>query len=64
MATPGAPFRIEEDWVWCRPGEHSQPAIAFCSAYLRGFLGWVPRFVWRNLGLPDTPYPNRETTAG
>jgi len=64
MATPGAPFRIVEDWVWFTPGEHSQPAIAFCSAYLRGFLGWVPRFVWRNLGLPDTPYPNRETTAG
>lgn len=64
MATPGAPFRIEGDWVWFAPGEHSQPAIAFCSAYLRGFLGRVPRFVWRNLGLPDTPYPNRETTAG
>ncbi|TDW92339.1 hypothetical protein [Kribbella sp. VKM Ac-2566] len=64
MATPGAPFRIVEDWVWFTPGEHSQPAIAFCSAYLRGFLGRVPRFVWRNLGLPDTPYPSLETTAG
>jgi hypothetical protein len=64
MATPGAPFRIEEDWVWFSPGEHSQPAIAFCSAYLRGFLGRVPRFVWRNLGLAEAPYPPVETTAG
>jgi hypothetical protein len=60
---PGAPFRIEGDWVWFTPGEHSQPAIAGCSAYLRGFLGRVPRFVWRNLGLPDTPYPALETTV-
>ncbi|MEV6890210.1 MULTISPECIES: hypothetical protein [Kribbella] len=57
MAAQGRPFQIEQDWVWFSPGEHSQPAIAHCSAYLRGFLGRVPRFVWRNLGLADTPYP-------
>ncbi|HWD84009.1 MAG TPA: DUF3137 domain-containing protein [Kribbella sp.] len=57
MAAQGLPFQIEGDWVWFSPGEHSQPSIAHCSAYLRGFLGRVPRFVWRNLGLPDTPYP-------
>ncbi|GAA3104015.1 hypothetical protein JOF29_003565 [Kribbella aluminosa] len=62
MAAQGRPFRIEQDWVWFSPGEHSQPAIAHCSLYLRGFLGRVPRFVWRNLGLPDTPYPAIEST--
>ncbi|HEY3562274.1 MAG TPA: hypothetical protein VGL05_32625 [Kribbella sp.] len=56
MAAQGPEFRIEGEWVWFSPGEHSQPAIAHCSAYLRGFLGRVPRFVWRNLGLPDTPF--------
>jgi hypothetical protein len=62
MAAQGLPFEIAGNWVWFSPGEHSQPAIAHCSAYLRGFLGRVPRFVWRNLGLPDTPYPALETT--
>jgi hypothetical protein len=64
MAARGLPFEIAGNWVWFSPGEHSQPAIAHCSAYLRGFLGRVPRFVWRNLGLPDTPYPVLETTHG
>lgn len=57
MASSPAPFVIDRDWVWFSPGEHSQPAIAHASAFLRGFLGRVPRFVWRNLGLPDSPYP-------
>jgi hypothetical protein len=63
MAAGGAPFRIEGEWVWFSPGEHSQPAIAHCSAYLRGFLGGVPRFVWRNLGLTESPFPALETSA-
>ncbi|MFG1911364.1 hypothetical protein [Kribbella sp. NPDC048928] len=64
MAAQGLPFQISGNWVWFSPGEHSQPTIAHCSAYLRGFLGRVPRFVWRNLGLPDTPYPALETMPG
>ncbi|WP_350275477.1 hypothetical protein [Kribbella sp. HUAS MG21] len=63
MASQGAPFRIEGEWVWFSPGEHSQPAIAHCSAYLRGFLGGVPRFVWRNLGLSESPFPPLEIPA-
>lgn len=61
MANPPASFRIEEEWAWFSPGEHSQPAIAHSSEFLRGFLARVPRFVWRNLGLPDSPYPAPET---
>ncbi|MFF0267548.1 hypothetical protein [Kribbella sp. NPDC004536] len=57
MATQGMPFRIVQDWVWFTPGEHNQFAIEHCSAYLQGFLGRVPRFVWRNLGLADSPFP-------
>ncbi|GAA1576079.1 hypothetical protein GCM10009804_36020 [Kribbella hippodromi] len=56
MAAGGYTFRIEADWVWFTPSEHSQPAIAASSAFLYGFLGRIPRFVWRNLGLPDAPY--------
>ncbi|MEU8227332.1 hypothetical protein [Kribbella sp. NPDC048915] len=58
LSRRGVPFTIEEDWAWFTPREHSEPAVAFCSEYLRGFLGRIPRFVWRNLGLPDTPYPD------
>jgi hypothetical protein len=60
MANPPASFRIEEECAWFSPGEHSQPAIAHSSQFLRGFLSRVPRFVWRNLGLPDSPYPTPE----
>ncbi|MFF0342681.1 hypothetical protein [Kribbella sp. NPDC004875] len=62
MANPPASFSIEEDWAWFSPGEHSQPAIAHSSEFIRGFLSRVPRFVWRNLGLPDSPYPALETS--
>jgi hypothetical protein len=63
MADPPAPFRIEEDWAWFSPGEHSHRAIAHSSAFLRGFLARVPRFVWRNLGLADAPYPQLDSTS-
>ncbi|TDW21829.1 hypothetical protein [Kribbella kalugense] len=62
MANPPAAFRIEEGWAWFSPGVHSQPAIAHSSDFLRGFLSRVPRFVWRNLGLQDSPYPAVEIT--
>ncbi|WP_184842953.1 hypothetical protein [Kribbella solani] len=61
MAAGAYTFRIEADWVWFSPGEHSQPAIAASSAFLYGFLGRIPRFVWRNLGLPDAPYAAPES---
>ena len=48
--------RIADDWAWFSPGVHSQPAIAHSSLFLHGFLARIPRFVWRNLGLPDAPY--------
>ncbi|MEU4292862.1 hypothetical protein AB0E63_31955 [Kribbella sp. NPDC026596] len=57
MANPPASFALTDDWAWFSPGVHSQPAIAHNSLFLRGFLARVPRFVWRNLGLPDSPYP-------
>ena len=57
MANPPASFALTDDWAWFSPGVHSQPAIAHSSLFLRGFLARVPRFVWRNLGLPDSPYP-------
>ncbi|WP_405067149.1 hypothetical protein OG558_36775 [Kribbella sp. NBC_01510] len=56
MANPPASFRIADDWAWFSPGVHSQPAIAHSSLFLHGFLARIPRFVWRNLGLPDAPY--------
>jgi hypothetical protein len=62
MANPPAPFRIVDDWVWFSTGVHNQPAIAHSSYFLRGFLSRIPRFAWRNLGLPDTPYPPHEPT--
>jgi hypothetical protein len=64
MANPPASFLIAGDWVWFYPGMHSQPAIAHSSWFLRGFLARIPRFVWRNLGLPDAPYPSPETVPG
>ena len=63
MANPPASFRIAEDWVWFSPGVHSQPSIAHCSLFLRGFLGRIPRFVWKNLGLADAPYPRLDSAG-
>ncbi|MEV6414244.1 hypothetical protein [Kribbella sp. NPDC051718] len=57
MADPPAPFEFDGDWVWFSPGQHSHEVIEHSSAFLNGFLARVPRFVWRNLGLPDTRYP-------
>ncbi|MGC4938784.1 hypothetical protein [Kribbella sp. DT2] len=57
MATSPAPFRIADDWVWFSPGQHHETVIAHSSRFLREFLAGVPRFVWRDLGLADSPYP-------
>ncbi|NOL40278.1 hypothetical protein HPO96_08485 [Kribbella sandramycini] len=57
MANPPSSFQIVDDWVWFNPGEHSHPLVAHNSRFLRAFLAGIPRFVWRNLGLPDSPYP-------
>ncbi|TDD18523.1 hypothetical protein E1218_25820 [Kribbella turkmenica] len=57
MANPPVSFRIADEWAWFSPGVHDQPTIAHSSAFLRGFLARIPRFVWRNLGLADSPYP-------
>lgn len=56
MATTPVAFQITGDWVWFSPPGHSQPVIAHSGQFLRGFLARIPRFVWRNLGLPDAPY--------
>jgi hypothetical protein len=61
MANPPASFKIVDDWAWFSPSKHSQPVIAHSSVFLRGFLARIPRFVWRNLGLPDAPYPPVDT---
>ncbi|WP_328323068.1 hypothetical protein OHA70_29845 [Kribbella sp. NBC_00382] len=58
MASPPAPFEFAGDWVWFSPGQHSHELIEHSSVFLNGFLTRIPRFVWRNLGLPDTPYPD------
>jgi hypothetical protein len=63
MANPPVGFRIADNWVWFSPGQHSHPTIAHCSAFIRGFLSRIPRFVWRDLGLPDTPYPPLDTAV-
>ncbi|MFC0626476.1 hypothetical protein [Kribbella deserti] len=60
MANPPDPFRITGDWVWFAPSAHSHPVIARNSEFLRGFLARVPRFVWRDLGLPESPYSQPE----
>lgn len=56
MATSPATFEVIDDWAWFAQGEHSHQAIAHSSLFLGGFLARIPRFVWRNLGLPDSPY--------
>jgi len=62
MANPPASFKIIDGWAWFSAGVHNQPAIAHCSLFLGGFLARIPRFVWRNLGLPESPYPALEST--
>ena len=57
MANPPASFQLVDDWAWFSAGVHNQPTIAHCSVFLRGFLARIPRFVWRNVGLADSPYP-------
>jgi hypothetical protein len=60
LANPPASFRIVDGWAWFSAGVHNQPTIAHCSLFLGGFLARIPRFVWRNLGLPESPYPALE----
>ena len=61
MANPPATFEFVDDWAWFSVGAHNQPTIAHSSLFLRGFLARIPRFVWRNLGLADSPYPALES---
>ncbi|MEV6286171.1 hypothetical protein [Kribbella sp. NPDC051770] len=63
MASSPAPFRIADDWAWFSPGEHSQQSVAHSSRFLREFLAGVPRFVWRDLGMSDAPYPRLDPVA-
>ncbi|MEU4389535.1 hypothetical protein [Kribbella sp. NPDC023855] len=63
MANSPAAFELAGDWAWFSPGVHSQPMVAHSSLFLRGFLARIPRFVWRNLGLAEAPYPPVETGA-
>ncbi|MEV8371790.1 hypothetical protein AB0P21_03585 [Kribbella sp. NPDC056861] len=57
MANPPATFEFVDGWAWFETGVHSQDVIGHSSQFLRGFLARVPRFVWRNLGLEESPYP-------
>jgi hypothetical protein len=61
MANRPDSFRIVDDWAWFAVSTHSQPVIAHNSLFLRDFLALIPRFVWRNIGLADTPYPPQNT---
>jgi hypothetical protein len=63
MASSPASFELAGDWAWFSPGVHSQPMVAHSSLFLRGFLARIPRFVWRNLGLAESPYPPIETST-
>ncbi|GAB2650687.1 hypothetical protein [Kribbella swartbergensis] len=62
MASRPASFQFVDDWAWFSVGDHNQPTVAHSSEFLRGFLARIPRFVWRNLGLPDAPYPPLDPT--
>ncbi|MEV5967516.1 DUF3137 domain-containing protein [Kribbella sp. NPDC051952] len=57
MASQPTEFRLAGDWAWFSPGRHNHPTIAHSSQFIRGFLARVPRFVWRNIGLAESPYP-------
>ncbi|WP_405059503.1 hypothetical protein OG474_43185 [Kribbella sp. NBC_01505] len=59
MAAGPASFQVVGNWVWFEAGRHDHQTIARNSAILRDFLAWIPRFVWKNLGLQDSPYPQR-----
>ncbi|MGW6280268.1 DUF3137 domain-containing protein [Kribbella sp. NPDC055071] len=62
MASSPAEFSIAGEWAWFSAGVHNHPTIAHHSLFLRGFLARIPRFVWRNIGLPESPYPPLEAT--
>ncbi|MFC9691125.1 hypothetical protein ACFTSF_21415 [Kribbella sp. NPDC056951] len=57
MAVKPASFQVVGNWAWFEAGRHDHQTIARCSYFLRDFLARVPRFVWKNLGLQDSPYP-------
>ena len=50
-------FNKDAENAWFSPGRHNHPTIAHSSQFIRGFLARVPRFVWRNIGLAESPYP-------
>jgi hypothetical protein len=57
MAVRPMPFRITGNWAWFQVGAHDHQTIARSSHFIRDFLSRIPRFVWKNLGLQDSPYP-------
>jgi len=59
MATGPQSFQVVGNWVWFEAGRHDHQTIARNSLILRDFLAGIPRFVWKNLGLQDSPYPPR-----
>ncbi|ONI73815.1 hypothetical protein BWI15_10370 [Kribbella sp. ALI-6-A] len=63
IATSPAPFRIAGDWVWFAPGTHDPALVAHSSHFIRHFLAGIPRFVWRDLGMSDAPYPRLDPVA-
>ncbi len=57
MATRPSAFRLTGGWAWFSVGTHDHQTIARNSFFIRDFLARIPRFVWKNLGLQDSPYP-------
>ncbi|MFB6721142.1 hypothetical protein ACFCV3_13315 [Kribbella sp. NPDC056345] len=57
MAVQPVSFQVVGNWAWFEPGRHDHQTIARSSYFLRDFLARIPRFVWKNLGLQDSPYP-------
>lgn len=53
MTTNPYPFRFDDDRRvrFDTPGRR-EDVIAGCDVFLRGFFGWVPDFVWEDLGSP------------
>ncbi|TDD57897.1 hypothetical protein E1263_21645 [Kribbella antibiotica] len=59
MATRPSPFQVTGNWAWFQVSTHDHQTIARNSYFFRDFLAWIPRFVWKNVGLQDSPYPQR-----
>ncbi|OYN89810.1 hypothetical protein [Parenemella sanctibonifatiensis] len=55
MAYHPVPFAIRDGVIRFKVNDHEPPTIIYVANQMHGLFGWVPSFVWANLGVRPSP---------